>query len=188
MAHKFDPAHIDRLDAPERRALLAPAETLTALGFSAGQTLADIGCGTGIFSLEAARTAGKVYAVDLSTQMLEVVRQRAADAGFSNLMTARADEYDFKLPDTCADFVLICTVLHEIDDKVRWLKEAARVCNRGGFVAVIEFEPDFEDMGPPASIRLAKEQTKVLLKNAGLLPVGQFSLQNAFYVVKAART
>lgn len=187
MAHKFDPAHIERLDAPERRMLLSPAETLTTLGFSAGQTLADIGCGTGIFSLEATRTAGKVYAIDLSPQMLEVVRQRAASAGFSNLVTAQAEEYDFHLSDACADFVLACTVLHEIDDKVRWLKEAARVCKWGGSVAVIEFEPGFAGMGPPASIRLSREQTISLLKDAGLSPVGQFSLHDAFYVVKAAR-
>lgn len=187
MAHKFDSAHLEKLDAPERRQRLAPAATLDKLGFSAGQTLADLGCGTGVFSLEAAKAAGKVYAVDIGAQMLEVVKQRASTAGFNNVVTVLADEYDCKLPEASADFIIVCTVLHEIDDKVRWLKEAARICKAGGHIAVIEFVPAFIGMGPPASHRLKEEQTRAFLKEAGFSPVQRFLLHDAFYVIRATR-
>lgn len=187
MMHKFDPAHLARLDAPERKRLLAPEQTLAMLGFSAGQTLADLGCGTGLFSLEAAKTAGKVYAVDIAPPMLETVRQRAAAAGLTNIVTAQADEYDFKIANACADLLIVCTVLHETGDKVRWLKEAARVCKEGGHIAVIEFMPSFAGMGPPPALRLMEEQTLAYLKEAGFSPVQRETLNDAFYVVKAAR-
>lgn len=187
MAHKFNPAQPEKLDTPARRALLAPAETLAKLGFCAGQTLADIGCGTGLFSLEAAKSAGRVYAADIAPQMLAIVKERAAAAGFANVVPVLAEEYDFHLPNAAADLVLACAVLHETDDKTRWLREAARVCKPGGHAAVIEFEPAFTGMGPPAAHRLPETQVAALLQTAGFTSVRRFALSGAFYAVLAAR-
>lgn len=190
MAHKFDPSHLAVLDTEERRKLLAPAQTLTALGFSAEHTLADIGCGTGLFTLPAAeinRGKGTVYAVDIAREMLDEVERRAVAAGLANIKAVRADEYAFHLPDAVADLLIACTVLHEIDDKVLWLKEAARVCRRGGNIAVIEFDPAFTGFGPPADHRLPKSRTLASLREAGFVPMEERSLHGAFYVIKAAR-
>ncbi|WP_278244198.1 class I SAM-dependent methyltransferase [Ethanoligenens harbinense] len=190
MAHKFDPSHLKKLDSEERRNLLSPAQTLVALGFSPDQTLADIGCGTGLFTLPAAeinRGKGTVYAVDIAREMLDEIGKRAAAAGLSNITTVQADEYGTNLPDAAADFLLVCTVLHEVDDKVRWLQEAARICRKGGSIAVIEFDPSFTGFGPPAAHRLPKDRTMEALRAAGFTPVQEINLHGAFYVIKAAR-
>lgn len=190
MAHKFDPAHFAKLDAPERRRLLEPLQTLNKLGYQPENTLADLGCGTGLFALQAAAVSqGKapVYAIDIAQPMLDEIQKRAMATHFSNVQTVLADEYNFKLPDESADFLIVCTVLHEVDNKVRWLKEAARICRKGGSISIIEFKPEFTGFGPPMVHRLPKEETVSDLKAAGFSCALETNIQDAFYVVKAIK-
>jgi len=152
VAHKFDVNNKSRLDTEERRRLLAPYETLAKLGYKKGDTMADIGCGTGIFTIPAAEICGedtKIYAIDVSEEMLATVEKRAREAGYHNIQTVKSDEYDFKLHDEAVNFVLICAVLHEIEDRIRFLRETARVCQAGGKIAIIEFNETNTGFGPP---------------------------------------
>jgi ubiquinone/menaquinone biosynthesis C-methylase UbiE len=105
--------------------------------------MADIGCGTGLFTLSAAEICTgetKIYAVDVSEEMLAEVEKRAEEAGYHFIQTVKSDEYDFKLNCGAANYLLIYTVLHEIEDKNRFLQEAARICQAGGKITVIEFK------------------------------------------------
>lgn len=190
MSHKFDPAHLAKLDAPERRNLLAPLQTLSKLGYQPENTFADLGCGTGLFTLQAAAISqekASIYAIDIAQQMLDEIEKRAMAAHFSNVQTVLADEYNFKIPNESADFLIVCTVLHEVDDKVRWLKEAARICRKGGSISIIEFNPAFTGSGPPMKHRLPKEETVSDLKAAGFSCTLETSIQDAFYIVKATK-
>jgi ubiquinone/menaquinone biosynthesis C-methylase UbiE len=178
------------LDGEERLRALTPKETLLRLGFRQGGSFADIGCGTGVFTIPAAEIGGRdarVYAVDISEEMLEEVRLKARTHGLSNIETVRSDAYDFKLSDLAADYVLICAVLHEIGDQPRFLREALRICKKGGKLAVIEFSDADSGFGPPPALRMQPEQVRELLKTAGFVNMEEIPVGEAFYAVTATR-
>lgn len=183
----FDVHNRKKLNTEERRQMLTPLETLTRLGYKAGQTFADIGCGTGLFTFPAAEIGGetaKIHAVDIAPEMLGDVRQRAAELGYGNIDTVQSDAYDFKLKDGSADFVLICTVLHEIEDKARFITEAKRICRTQGIIAVIDFNEKPLGFGPPLERRLPIGEVRDLLAAAGFTGIEASDVGEAFYAVK----
>lgn len=190
MAHKFDITARKKLNSEERRKLLAPHKTLTRLGFKKGDTMADIGCGTGLFTFPAAEISlpgNKIYAIDISQEMLNEVNSQAEKENLHNIVPVKSEEYDSGLKDETADFVLLCTVLHEVDDKHRLLSEAARICRRGGTVAVIEFNETNTDFGPPISHRLSRANVEELLKDADLTVTQDIDISETFYAVAAKK-
>jgi ubiquinone/menaquinone biosynthesis C-methylase UbiE len=192
MPHKFDIGNKRGLDDEVRVRLLSPHETLKKAGFKKGGTMADIGCGTGLFTIAAAKTGGadtKIFAVDVSEEMLDVVSKRAIDAGFNNIETVKSDEYDFKLKSGSADLVLICAVLHEIDDKKRFLMEAARICKPEGKITVVEFNETNTVLGPrpPLGDRLERAHVCSLLADAGFNDAVAEDISEAIYIVMATK-
>lgn len=190
MAHKFDISNRGILESEERKRLFDPYGTLRKLGFQKGDAIADIGCGLGLFALPAAELGGEgsmIYAVDVSEEMLAEVAKRAEGADLRNITAIRSAEYEFMLEDESADIVLICMVLHEVDDKRRFLEEASRICRRGGRVAVIEANEKSQKFGPPPEHRLKKEIVAELLSEAGFVKTEMFDISDAVYVAAAER-
>ena len=186
MSHIFDVHKRAKLNSEERRRLLSPVETLRRLGYHEGCVFADIGCGTGLFTFPAAELGGnsaKIYAVDISPEMLGDVRQHAAELGIGNITTVLSEPYDFKLEDGAADYILICTVLHEIDNKARFIGEAKRICNAGGKIAVIDFGEKETGFGPDLSHRLLPGQVVDLLTAAGFRETETLDIGDVFYAI-----
>ncbi len=167
--------------------MLTPSETLRRLGYSAGQTLADIGCGTGLFTFPAAEIAdgAAVYAVDVSADMLADVRAKADAQGVTTIQTIQSGPYDFKLPEGSADFILLCAVLHEIDDPSRFSTEARRIAAPGATIAVIDFNEKQLGFGPSPDHRISPVSAGTLLTNAGFSAGETLSVGEAFYAVTA---
>jgi SAM-dependent methyltransferase len=118
MAQKFNPAHMARLDSPERKKILPANEILRAFGLSAGETMIDVGAGVGYFSIPASSivgSSGKVIALDTSTEMIEEIQRRFLESGIENTEARISGEYEFGLESGIADFVLLSTVLHEVE-------------------------------------------------------------------------
>ncbi len=77
MAHR-----IEKLENPARLEELAPENTLKRIGLEPGMTFADIGAGTGIFAIPAAKmTTEKVYALEISEEMIQLLNQRKKSPG-----------------------------------------------------------------------------------------------------------
>lgn len=191
MADKFDPQNCSKLDSEERKRLLSPHNTLLTLGYQANHSMADIGCGIGLFTFQAAEIGGenaKIYAIDISDLMLSEVKKRAKLTGYKNIVPLKSDEYDFKLEDESIDFVLICTVLHEVDDKSRFLKEASRICRKGGIISVVEFNETKTDFGLPLNHRIKRQEVTQLLNESGFQSAVDFDMNGAFYAVKAFKS
>jgi ubiquinone/menaquinone biosynthesis C-methylase UbiE len=143
MAHKFDPSNIRKLDDPERRKILPPEEILKLIGLKPGDRMIDIGAGSGYFSIPAARMVGNeglVTAVDDSGEMIKVLESRVKSSSVANIQVIQSREYDFKTEGNLYDYALLCAVLHEVEDKVRFLLEAKRVLMQGGRLAVIDWQ------------------------------------------------
>lgn len=190
MADKFDPNNRNKLENEDRKRLLSPKNTLEILGYQTDDSMADIGCGIGLFTFQAAEIGGenaKIYAIDISELMLSEVKKRAKMAGYKNIVPLKSDEYDFKLENESVDFVLICTVLHEIEDKARFLKEASRICRKDGKISVIEFNETKTDFGPPLQHRIKREDVNELLSDSGFKSVDNLDISESFYAVTASK-
>lgn len=103
-----------------------------------GQVVVDVGSGTGLLTLSAATTAGRVWAIDSSAAMGEYLRVKAASAGFRQVETVRASATSLPLVDGIADAVVSNYCFHELreGEKRRALAEAFRVLKPGGRLVV----------------------------------------------------
>lgn len=103
-----------------------------------GQTFLDYGCGTGSFTIPAARivgTRGKVYALDYFPRQLEIVEEKSKKEGLNNIETMLSDS-KIGLPDECIDVIWMCDVLHEIKGRRAVLEELHRVLRKEGTLAI----------------------------------------------------
>lgn len=174
---RYDADWIESLLQPTRRGSPPAVETLTHLGLSPGQVVADVGCGPGFFTLplaELVRPNGLVYAIDVEASMLELIQSRAAAAGISGIETDRASGNRIPLDDSTADLTLCGLVLHEMNDRRSFVQELIRVTRPTGRIAVVEFTPTDDE---PRSNRLSPAETSALFAEAGravreIVPVG----------------
>ncbi|MGH9520106.1 MAG: class I SAM-dependent methyltransferase [Terriglobales bacterium] len=168
---RFHASQAHRLDAPERLVWLPPEEIVAAAGASAGDTIADIGAGTGYFALPLARAAGPqgvVYAVDAQEEMLDLLKQKLPFTGSGNIRLVQAEADATGLPDASLSLALLANVWHEFDDRALVLREARRILRPGGRIAIVDWRPDVErEAGPPLEHRLTTELTMRELASAG---------------------
>ncbi len=105
-----------------------------------GQTVLDFGCGTGDFTIPAAKLVsdeGKVYALDYFPRQLEIVARRMEKEGMKNVETILSNN-DTDLPDESVDVIWMCDVLHEIKERRVVLEELHRVLKGDGSLAIYD--------------------------------------------------
>lgn len=185
MAHKFDPKLIDRLESAERRSLIDAEQILSYLPLEPDQTIADVGCGTGYFTIPLARylSSGAVYGLDVSAEMLKHLSKKLRDNEISNVKLVQCSELDFPLPKKSLDGVLMAFVLHEQDDMVEFLEKAAELLKPGGWITVIEWEKTDTGMGPPAAERIDQTELGRLAASAGLAITFERVSGDIYYLV-----
>ena len=131
---------------PWRLAYRAPQRLAARLGLFAGMTVADLGCGAGLLTLEMARqvgTGGVVHAVDIQAPMLTRVAQRAAAEGVrGRVQLHHAGLHGLPLPDACLDAAALVAVLGEVPARELALCEAYRVLKPGARLLISEELPD----------------------------------------------
>jgi ubiquinone/menaquinone biosynthesis C-methylase UbiE len=105
-----------------------------------GQSMLDFGCGTGDFTIPAAKIVGKqgkIYALDCNERQLELVEKKAEKAGLKNIKTILSEQKT-DLPDGSLDVVWICDVLHEIRNKREVISEASRLLKKDGILLIYD--------------------------------------------------
>lgn len=105
-----------------------------------GQSFLDYGCGTGCFTIPAARIVGrkgKVYALDCFPRQLQIVEKRASKEGLNNIETILSD-CKTGLPDECIDRVWMCDTFHEVSQKRMILEELHRVLRSEETLAIYD--------------------------------------------------
>lgn len=166
MAHKFNPKNIHKLDNEKRRKSMPPIETLKKMLLKEGETIADIGCGIGYFSIPAATIVGEnghVYAVDVSKDMLTEFKKRVK-GNYENIKILLSNEYNAEISDNTIDYLFLSNIFHEINDKDRFLKEYLRSLKSDGKIAFIEWKKIKTEAGPPYSDRLSESELTDILK------------------------
>jgi ArsR family transcriptional regulator len=109
----------------------------------------DFGCGTGVLSVELARWAHRVTAIDRSAQALAAARARAEREGLSNIQFVEADLHALPKTFRGKDLVVISQSLHHVEQPERVLEGAARMLKPAGRVVVLELMPHQEEWVKP---------------------------------------
>lgn len=171
MPIKSDPRNKDHLLSEERHTRLQPRALLRSLGLKAGDTVADIGCGPGFFTLPAAEIVGPegvVVAADIQGEMLTTVRMRAAEQGLSNVRLIKSGETELPLPAQSFDLVIAAFVLHEVPKHATFLRKMGRLLKSSGRLAVLEWQKHETEFGPPIEDRIAPDELIADATAAGL--------------------
>jgi SAM-dependent methyltransferase len=136
-------------DTPDRDKKLQIERVMDILKIHPGSAVADIGAGSGWFTVRAARRAdpGTVYAVDINPEAIKYINDRTQKNGIRNVRTILSTPDDPKLPANSVDSVLILKTYHEIDDPVRLLENLRRSLRQGARVGIIDRNGNGEDHG-----------------------------------------
>jgi ubiquinone/menaquinone biosynthesis C-methylase UbiE len=166
------------LDNWVRRSLQNP-DKIAGKYIKKGQTVLDLGCGPGMFSLAMARMVGEegmVISVDLQEEMLQILRRKTEDAGLDNRIVLHKSGPDGIGVREKVDFALAFYMVHEVTDKVGFLREVALLLKPNGRFLIVEpklhvskssFEETVE-VAESTGLRLIS-RPKVLLSRAALL-------------------
>ena len=119
-----------------------PERVIDTLGLAPGDSVADLGSGTGYFTARLARAVapgGTVYAVDIDADVQEELRERVAAEGVDNVEIVIAEPDDSKLPDASVDLVLTVNTFHHFEDPTAYFRKLVRVLKKPtGRIAIIE--------------------------------------------------
>ena len=118
-----------------------PDLAVQAMDLSADAVVADIGAGTGYFTFRLADRvpSGRVYAVDIQTEMLDIIRKRMQRRGVDNVVPVLGDTDDPSLPKGVIDAVLLVDAYHEFDHPYEMMRGIVRSLNADGRVYLIEY-------------------------------------------------
>ena len=136
------------IDNPLRRKIQPPGKMPIRHGIHPGMTVLEVGPGNGRYTVEAAGRVGnrgKLVTIDIEPKMIERVRQRALAEGLTNLEAKVADVYNLPFEDEMFDAIYMITVISEIPEPVRAMKEFYRVLAPSGTLAFSELltDPDY---------------------------------------------
>ena len=150
---------------------------IEALGVRPGQTVCDMGCGNGFYTLELARLVGPkgtVYAVDIQPEMLQMLAHNAAAARLRNVRPILGTPIDPRLPSGAIDMVLCVDVYHEFSHPEAMLARIRESLSPDGTLVLAEFRG--EDLAVPIKPlhKMTKDQVRRELEPAGFAVVKEF--------------
>jgi arsenite methyltransferase len=158
--HRDPKSYIGALEDPKRDAYQKPREVLTALGLKSGEIIADIGAGSGYFTFRLAQPVGdkgKIYAVDVSPDMILHINRRVPELKATNVVSILADPDDPLLLDASIDRFFFSDSWHHIEAQTKYLSLVKRMLKPGGEVVMIDFHKKDLPVGPPLQMKIARE-------------------------------
>ena len=161
-----------------------PETNITALGIYEGMNIADLGAGTGSYTIPLAEKVGetgRVYAVEVQKDFLTNIKNAATARGFNNVEVLWGDIERLggtKIKDGAVDAVVISNVLFQAEDKVGLIREAKRILKVGGKLLLIDWSDSFQNLGPTPEMVITKDSARSLFEAEGFatrgeVPVGE---------------
>jgi len=138
-----------------------------------GMVVADFGCGSGHYTIAAAKRVGekgRVYALDIQKDLLQAMKSTVELNNLKNIEIIWADldlSQGSRLADNSVDFVIISNILFQAENRQQITKEALRILKDGGGVAVIEWDREGGKTGPLLEKRVAKEEARNIFLEQG---------------------
>lgn len=119
-----------------------PDEVIKAMHLRGGETIADIGCGSGYYSRRLAKAVGpggRVYAEDIQPEMIEIMKRLAGQEGLTSIVPVLGGADDPKLPENSLDWILLVDVYHEFQNPGAMLAAMKKCLKPNGRVALLEY-------------------------------------------------
>jgi cyclopropane fatty-acyl-phospholipid synthase-like methyltransferase len=133
------------LERPERESEEEPSRAIEALDLRPGMAVADIGAGTGYYTVRMARKVGeegRVYATDIQVGMLSIVQRRAAQEKLQNIKPVLSAPDDPKLPPGSLDLALMVDVYHELAQPQAFVRRLREALKPDGRLVLVEFRKE----------------------------------------------
>jgi len=168
--HNDPKAYIAALEDPNRENYQKPNDVLDALALKPGEVVADIGAGSGYFTVRfsnALKESGKVYAVDVSQDMIDYMNRRFQETNARNVTTVMAAADDPRLPDASVDRIFICDTWHHIENRPQYLARLRKALRASGQIIMIDFQKRELPVGPPLDMKIAREDLIQQMESSG---------------------
>jgi ubiquinone/menaquinone biosynthesis C-methylase UbiE len=175
------------LERPDRLAAMKIPEVVEKLELKAGDAVADLGAGTGVFSWPIAKAVapGTVYAVEVDQDFVTIIQQRAKEQNIGNVRAVLGKFEDPMLP-AKVDLAFFSDVLHHVANRGAYLKTVAGYLKPGGRIAVIELDathPQSPHRDQPDQ-QVSKAQLDEWMTAAGLAKVSEIPLfEDKWFVI-----
>jgi ubiquinone/menaquinone biosynthesis C-methylase UbiE len=162
------------LDRPEREVEEAPSVLMRSLGLKPTDTVADVGAGTGYFALRLASLVpqGRVLAVDIQPEMLQILEHKRREAHLRNVQPMLGKPDDPGLPPASVDLVLLVDVYHEFAFPREMMQGLVRALKPGGRVALVEYRAEDPDVPIRATHKMSQAQARSEMQAVGLVWAG----------------
>lgn len=173
-------------EQPDRADWQKPEQVMDELRIADGDAVADIGAGSGWFTIrlaERVRERGVVYAQDVQAGMLAAITRRVGREGYRNVQVVQGDGNTTRLPLNALDAVLVVDVYGEIDDPVSFLRGLTESLKPHGRIGIVNYKPG--QGGPGPARRIAQSVVEKNAGAAGLKVVSTMDLRYQYLVVLA---
>lgn len=149
-----------------------PRRIVAQLKLEPHMKVADLGCGTGAYTLAAAPrvTNGHVYAVEIQKGMLGIIKNEAHKKNLTNIEYILGDTEVLggtKIADHTIDIVFACNIFFQIENKDIFIKEIIRILKKGGKLLLVDWNESYGGMGPVKNMVINKDRAYELLKAKG---------------------
>jgi len=141
-SHVFDPKNIDILEMEERKTWQNPEEILGAVEIRSDFVVADLGCGSGFFTVPLSQKVKKVYGIDVQKEMLDFLEQKIQKLKIKNIELLLSKKNEIPLENESVDLLVSMNTLHEFDDKKIMIEKMRKVLKRGGKALIVDFKKE----------------------------------------------
>jgi len=160
--------YIAFLERADREVWQKPDAIIASLKLTGNETVVDVGAGSGYFTFRFAKALpiGHVIATDIEPEMIRHIHHRALSEHTQNVEVVLGDPADPKIP-SGASLLFVCDVLHHVKDRTAWLSKLYEETPAGARLAIVEFKEGELPQGPPAAMKLPRQQVIDAVKQAG---------------------
>ncbi len=177
---------VKTLDGETRVSALKIDEIVAAMKLRPGQTVADIGAGTGLFEVPMAKAVGptgRVYAEDIDAGFFPMIHKRVADAHVDNVETVLGQFMDPALPAKNVDLALFHDVMHHIEKRADYIKALRQYLVPRGRAMVVDYEPGKGPHRDQPALEVSRAQLGAWMRAAGFRQAEDISLFPDKYVL-----
>jgi ubiquinone/menaquinone biosynthesis C-methylase UbiE len=164
-----------------------PEKNIEAMGLHEGSYVADLGAGSGFYSLAAAKlvgAGGRVYAIDVQEELLARIKNTAHLQNVTNLEVIHGDIEHVggtRLKDQSIDVVIASNVLFQVENKQGFIQEIIRILKSGGRLMLVDWSESFGGMGPQADQVITQVDSQKMFTDAGLVFVNSINAGDHHY-------
>jgi len=180
------PADLLLLEAPDRDSWQKPEQIMDELRIAERSRVADIGAGSGWFTVRLAQRVGPygiVYAQDVQREMLNAIMRRVSRERLGNVREVLGQDNATKLPLRALDAILVVDVYPELDERVTFLRNLTESLKPHGRIGVVNYKPGVGGPGPAPERRFAPSVVEQDARDANLRVLSTMDLRYQYVIV-----